>query len=102
MSVRVELADGATAALECPGGHPGSSGHRDPAGKAGPGTVSAVGAESGCGLLTGPGDRRERVALHLPTPGEVLLREVDSHAADPVYMDVLNLFAGTNLEGGNA
>jgi hypothetical protein len=84
MRVQVELQDGQTLALECPG--------RAPAAQAGEG--------SGCGLLSGPGERREHVALRVPTPGEVLLREVDRHATDPIYADVLGLFAAARPEGG--
>jgi hypothetical protein len=62
---------------------------------------SGGGAADGppCGQLTGPDGRTEHVGFRVPTAGEVLLREVDSHAPDPVFREVLDLFAAETFQG---
>ncbi|MBN1834197.1 MAG: glucose-6-phosphate dehydrogenase assembly protein OpcA [Spirochaetales bacterium] len=55
----------------------------------------------GCILLEGPGERREHLSFDLPSPGESLLREVDAHAMEPVFAEVLDLVnAAGSPEGG--
>jgi hypothetical protein len=41
------------------------------------------------------------VGFRIPSPGEALLREVDSHVPDPLFQEVLDLFATTAFQGGD-
>ena len=80
VAVRIELTDGRRLELQCRG---------------------AEDRHSGCGQLSGPNDRKEFVSFVVPTVGEILLREVDSHAPDRVFREVLELFAASTSAGGN-
>jgi hypothetical protein len=78
VGVRIEVADGRGLEFECRGGER---------------------SRPGCGQLSGPDGRKEFVSFSIPTAGEILLREVDSHAPDPIFRDVLALFAAASQRG---
>jgi len=79
VAVRIGVADGRRLEFQCRG---------------------AEERQSGCGQLSGPDGRKEYVSFVIPTVGEILLREVDSHTPDRVFQEVLELFAANMPTGG--